>query len=101
MDPRAPPRDPWQPTTPRSPRSPTREVLVDGAAAVVRVAGGRVGVVQIEGDGDPLRKLLAGARSLGETLTVLNLPVGHPAGAALAELGGRVDIRQHEMVLTL
>ena len=95
-------RDPWQRDDASLAKvTDPRGVLVDGAAAVVRVAGGRVGVVQIEGDGDPLRKLLAGARSLGETLTVLNLPVGHPAGAALAELGGRVDIRQHEMVLTL
>ena len=95
-------RDPWQ----RDDASlanvtDPRGLRVDGAAAVVRVAGGRVGVVQIEGDRDPLRELLAGARSLGETLTVLNLPTDHPAAAALDELGGRTDIRQHEMVLTL
>jgi hypothetical protein len=32
---------------------------------------------------------------------VLNLPVDHPAASALADLGGRTDVRQHEMVLTL
>jgi ribosomal protein S18 acetylase RimI-like enzyme len=95
-------RDPWQRDDASLAKlTDRRGLLVDGAAAVVRVAGGRVGVVQIEGQSDPLGKILAGARSLGETLAVLNLPIGHPAGAALAELGGRVDIRQHEMVLAL
>ena len=74
----------------------------DGAAAVVRVSGERVGVVQLAGTtAAALRELLSGARSLGETLGVLNLPAGHLAGEALAELGGRVDVRQHEMVLPL
>jgi ribosomal protein S18 acetylase RimI-like enzyme len=77
-------------------------LLVDGAAAVVRVSGERVGVVQLAGTtAAALRELLSGARSLGETLGVLNLPAGHLAGEALAELGGRVDVRQHEMVLPL
>jgi ribosomal protein S18 acetylase RimI-like enzyme len=95
-------REPWQRDDASLAKvTDPRGLLVDGAAALVRVSGGRVGVVQIEGNGDPLRELLSGARSLGDTLSVLNLPVGHPAGAALDELGGRVDIRQHEMVLTL
>ena len=95
-------REPWQ----RADESlekidDARGLLVDGAAAVVRVAGTRVSVLQIEGSGEPLGQLLAGARSLGETLSVLNLPVGHPAGAVLADLGGRADVRQHEMLLAL
>jgi GNAT superfamily N-acetyltransferase len=76
-------------------------LVVDGAAAVVRVEGTRVVVVQLAGGDAALERLLAGARSLGETLGVLNLPAGHPGAAALGRLGGRVDVRQHEMVLRL
>ena len=78
-----------------------RGLRVDGAAAVVRVVGCRVSVVQIAGDEGPVRELLAGARSLGEAVSVLNVPAGHPAAAALAALGGTADVRQHEMVLRL
>ena len=77
-------------------------VLVEDAAAVVRVSGNRVSVVQVAGrTSAALRELLAGARSLGGTLGILNLPEGHPAGAVLRELGGGIDVRQHEMVLAL
>ena len=58
-------------------------------------------VVQLEGDAERSASLLTAARSLGETLGVLNLPCGHAAGTALAELGGTIDVRQHEMVLRL
>jgi hypothetical protein len=93
-------REPWQrDDATLANLSDTQGLIVDGSAAVVRVVGGRVNVVQIAGDGEPLRTLLAGARSLGDGL--LNLPVGHPAAAALLELDGRIDVRQHEMVLTL
>jgi hypothetical protein len=95
-------REPWQRADASLENAPdARGLLVEGAAAVVRVVGGRVSVVQIEGEADALRVLLSGARTLGETLSVLNLPVGHPAGAALEELGGRADVRQHEMRLEL
>ena len=79
----------------------TRGLRVDGAAAVVAVVGGGSWVLQLHGDREPLRALLAGARSLGTALTVLNLPAGHAAAWALRALGGRVDVRQHEMVLGL
>jgi ribosomal protein S18 acetylase RimI-like enzyme len=78
-----------------------RGLLVDGAAAVVRVRGGRVSVIQVGGEPSPLRQLLAAACSLGESLTVLNLPAGHPAGNALEELGGSIDARQRELALAL
>ena len=95
-------REPWQRDDASLAKvADPRGLRVDGAAAVVRVAGGRVSVVQIAGDPAPLQQLLAGARSLGETLGILNLPSGHPAGAALAALGGRVDVRQHELLLSL
>jgi hypothetical protein len=63
--------------------------------------GGRVSVVEIAGDEAPLRQLLEAVRRLGDTVSLLNLPAGHPASTALAALGGTVDVRQHEMVLQL
>lgn len=93
-------RDPWQRDDASLAKvAAPRGLRVDGAAAVVHVAGGRVSIVQLAGRAAALRKLLTGARSLAEALSVLNLPAGHPAGEALAGLGGRVDVRQHEMVL--
>ncbi len=96
-------RDPWQRDDASLAKiAETRGLAVDGAAAVVGVSAGRVSVLQLAGDGEgPLRSLLAAARSLGESLVLLNLPAGHPAGAALASLGGRAAVRQHEMVLRL
>jgi GNAT superfamily N-acetyltransferase len=95
-------REPWQRDDPVLAKTDGAQgLLVDGAAAVVRVAGTRVQVVQLAGEEAALEALLAGARSLGQTLGILNLPAGHPASAALARLGGRVDVRQHEMVVRL
>ena len=78
-----------------------RGLVVAAAAAAVRVAGGRVSVVQIAGEEAPLRQLLEGVRRLGDTVSVLNLPAGHPASSALAALGGTANVRQYEMVLQL
>ena len=63
-----------------------RGLVAGGAAAVARLTGTRVGVVQLVGD-QSLRDLLAAAASLGESLSILNLPSGHPACAALEESG--------------
>ena len=41
-----------------------------GAAALVRLSAGRVGVLQLGGRADALRELLPGARSLAESLSV-------------------------------
>ena len=93
-------REPWQRDDVSLEKvTEPRGLLVEGAAAVARVAGGRVSIVQIAGDEVPVRTLLESARSLGDVLSILNVPVGHPAGNALAALGGRADVRQHEMVL--
>ena len=95
-------REPWQrDDVSLAKAADARGLMVAGAAAVVRVVGGRVSVVQIAGDEAPLRQLLAAARGLGDTVSVLNLPAGHPASAALAALDGNADVRQHEMVLQL
>jgi hypothetical protein len=95
-------REPWQRDNASLEKVTERlGLLVDGAAAVVRVTGGRVSLLQVAGEATALEELLAGARSLGETVSILNLPEGHPAGIALGELGGKVDVHQHEMVLRL
>ena len=95
-------REPWQrDDASLAKAADARGLIVAGAAAVVRVVGGRVSVVQIAGDEAPLRQLLDGARGLGDTVSVLNLPAGHPASTALAALGGTAEVRQHEMVLHL
>jgi ribosomal protein S18 acetylase RimI-like enzyme len=95
-------REPWQRADASvAHQGDVRGLAVDGAAALVRVVGGRVSVLQLAGGSDPLRELLAGACSLGDPLSVLNLPDGHPGATALAALGGRVDVRQHELVLAL
>lgn len=95
-------REPWQrDDASLDGLSGLRGLMVDGAAAVVRTAGDRVVVLQLGGEPAALRKLLAGARSLGETLSLVNLPAHAPAAGVLEELGGRVDARQHEMELRL
>ena len=95
-------REPWQRADASvAHQDDVRGLAVDGAAALVRVVGCRVSMLQLAGTSDALRVLLAGARSLGDPLSVLNLPDGHAAAAALGALGGRVDVRQHELVLAL
>jgi len=95
-------REPWQRDDASLAKiTDPRGLVVEGAAAVVRVSGTRVQLVQLEGHANALRELLTAARSLGETLGILNLPSGHAGGAVLAELGGTIDVRQHEMVLRL
>jgi GNAT superfamily N-acetyltransferase len=95
-------REPWQ----RDDASvgkleEVRGLMLEDAAALVRVAGGHVSVLQLAGRREALRELLVGARALGESVRVVNLPDTHPASAVLAELGGRVDARQHELELRL
>ena len=95
-------REPWQRHDASLARiHAPRGLAVDGAAAVVRVTGARVDVVQVAGGEDALEMLLAGARTLGDRLGVLNLPAGDAAGAVLGRLGASADLRQHEMVLRL
>jgi ribosomal protein S18 acetylase RimI-like enzyme len=73
----------------------------DGGAAVARVSNGRVSMLQLAGDEAALRTLFTSARALGDSVVMLNLQEGHPAGLVLEELGGRRDITQHEMALAL
>jgi hypothetical protein len=73
-------------------------VLVDGGAAVVRSAAGRVNLLQLAGDAVAVLEAVGGA---GEPVSLLNLPSEDPAAAAFRALGGAVVVRQHEMLLEL
>lgn len=74
----------------------------DGGAAVLRVSGARVSMLQLQADGEaPARRLLQAARARGESLHYVNVPEGDVASAALAALGGVLDLRQHEMICTI
>jgi GNAT superfamily N-acetyltransferase len=70
-------------------------VATDAGAAVYRVRGESVQVVQIAGEAEPLLRAL---RVRGP-VTLLNLPDDDPATAAFETLGGAVAVRQHEMLL--
>lgn len=73
-----------------------------GGAAVLRVAGGRASVLQLEAeDESALETLVTAARGLADAVSWLNLPTGDEASSVLERLGGRVDARQLEMVLEL
>ena len=95
-------REPWQRddgTVARLDR--LRGLTADDGAAVVRVADGRVSLLQAVGAADELRDLVGAAASLGDSFIALNVPPDHPVSPVLRELGGRVDVTQHEMTLAL
>jgi ribosomal protein S18 acetylase RimI-like enzyme len=77
-------------------------VAVEGAAAVYRDAGGRVLMLQAAArDGKAATALVRALRARGSALIVVNLPQADVCAGALARLGGRIDVRQHEMALEL
>jgi hypothetical protein len=79
-----------------------RGLEVDGGAAVLRVTPQGVVVDQIAArDSAAARALLAAALSAGRPLRLANLPSGDPVAEAFAALGGRVELRQHELRLAL
>ena len=66
------------------------------------LAVGRSGRAPVGDDQEDLvAGVCPGVRRLGDTVSVLNLPAGHPASSALAALGGTANVRQYEMVLQL
>jgi hypothetical protein len=76
-------------------------VAVEGAAAILRVLGDRVSVLQLEAlDVDAAVEVLSAARFRGTALGFLNVPEGHVASRALGELGGNADVRQLELELS-
>jgi len=96
-------REPWQRADATITRlgdldPPPQGLLVDGGAAVLRSAAGRVNLLQLAGDA---RAVLEAVCGRGEPVSLLNLPTDDPAAAAFREVGGAVVVRQHEMVLEL
>jgi ribosomal protein S18 acetylase RimI-like enzyme len=77
-----------------------RGLEVEGGAAVYRLSGGGIQLVQIAGEESACRTLLEALRGVGP-VTLLNLPEGDPASAALRSLGADRKLRQREMVLAL
>jgi ribosomal protein S18 acetylase RimI-like enzyme len=74
-----------------------RAVAAEGAAAIYRVGGDRVSLLQAVGDVAPL---LPSLRSLGP-VSALNYPARGEAAAALRAAGAEVPLRQLEMVARL
>jgi GNAT superfamily N-acetyltransferase len=79
---------------------PPFAVEVDGGAALARMAGETVQLLQIGGDAGACRELLETLRAHGP-VSVLNLPADHPAADALRAFGIEPSLRQREMVLSL
>ena len=91
---------PWQRADESLPAEYER-IEVDGGAALIRVNGGRVSVLQLAADGEVAAlALLGAARNRGESLQYVNVPAGDSASVALGELGATLDLRQLEMRLT-
>lgn len=77
-------------------------VSVEGGAAVYRAAGGRVLLLQAAArDEAAAAALLRALRAHGGAVIAINLPETDVCTGALERLGGRVDVRQHEMALEL
>jgi len=90
---------PWQ-RADESLRPGYERLEVDGGAAVIRGAGGTISLLQLRAENaDAARALVAAARSRGTGLRFVNVPEGHRGTTAIAELGGKLDLRQLEMRL--
>ena len=70
----------------------------DFAAAVYRMEGGRVNLLQA--GGDKLDAVVAALRARGPILA-LNYPSGGPVAQALNDAGAKLVLRQHEMAIGL
>ena len=96
-------REPWQRADESVAGAEGLEGLVnDGAAAIFRVTGERVSLLQATAvDEASARELLHGFPAAASSLGWLNGPEGHPVNGAIDSLGGTLGARQHEMVLEL
>jgi ribosomal protein S18 acetylase RimI-like enzyme len=91
---------PWQ-RADASLRPGYERLEVDGGAAVIRASGGTVSLLQLRADdAEAARALVAAARSRGTRLRYVNVPEGSLGAAAIAQLGGKLDLRQFEMSVT-
>jgi GNAT superfamily N-acetyltransferase len=90
---------PWQ-RADESLRPGYERLEVDGGAAVIRGAGGTLSLLQLRAEnGEAARALIAAARARGTGLRFVNVPEGHIGTRAIAELGGKLELRQYEMRL--
>ena len=90
---------PWQ-RADASLRPGYERLEIDGGAAVIRGADGIVSLLQLRAEHpEAARALVAAARARGTGLRFVNVPEGHLGAAAIAELGGKLDLRQFEMKL--
>ena len=88
---------PWQRADESLPGEFER-IEVDGAAALIRVTGPRVGIAQLDArDEDSAAELLAAARGRGESVHFMNVPENDHASGAFRRLGGTLDLRQFEL----
>jgi ribosomal protein S18 acetylase RimI-like enzyme len=85
---------PWQREDASLPAEYLR-VEVDGGAMTYRERDGRIGVLQLQARDDQVAARLL---SRGLPLSYVNVPEGDPASEALERLGGKVDLRQLELV---
>jgi GNAT superfamily N-acetyltransferase len=82
-------------------REPPPQALVSGdAAAIYRVSGANVSLMQAAGGDHGLRALVAALRAKG-AVSAVNYPAGGPVAVVLREASAEVVLRQHEMVLAL
>jgi len=82
-------------------REPPPQGLVTGeAAAVYRLDGARVGLLQAGGEPDALPALIAALRAKG-LVSAVNYPAGGSVAAALTDAGAELALRQYEMRLSL
>jgi len=77
-----------------------RGLRTESGAAVFRVAGGRVTLLQFAGDDVAADAMLASLRREGP-VNLFNIPAGDPLLYVAKGLGGQTTLRQREMVLSL
>ena len=79
-----------------------RGLVADGGAAVVRPTPHAVVVEQVAArDAEAARELLAAALAIAGPVRLTNVPAGAPVAQAFSSLGGKLDLRQHELRLEL
>ena len=77
---------------------PLQGAVAADAAALFRIANDRVSLLQVAGGDGGTLALVSALRARG-SVSALNLPAGEPAAAAFRALGGKLVVRQHEMLL--
>jgi GNAT superfamily N-acetyltransferase len=92
-----PKHEPWQRADGTLAHIDSLRGLVTTNGAALFAAPASVQLQQYAGEPEPVIRAL---RTLGDVF-VLNLPADDPAAAVFRDLGGKLAIRQHEMVLDL